>query len=76
MSFDGHEDYFKEVESAQTNFKVETLRIQRKLLYSISKHHRLWAENADSPEIAAFHIRAADSVQEVIDQYDQLLGRY
>ena len=75
MSVNQYEDYLNEVKSSHQQFKVATLRIQRKLLYSICNHHLLWAKQADNPEIAAIHLKAADSVQEAIDQYDQILGR-
>jgi hypothetical protein len=75
MSVNQYEDYLNEVKTSHQQFKVETLRIQRKLLYSICNHHLLWAKHTDNPEIAAIHMKVADSVQETIDQYDQIAGR-
>jgi len=75
MSVDQYEDYLNKLKSSHTDYKIETLRIQRKLLYSICNHHLLWAKHTDNPEIAAIHMKAADSVQETIDHYDQILGR-
>lgn len=76
MSLFQFEDYLKKIKSSQEDYKTETLRIQRKFLYSLYSHHRLWAKQTDNPEIAAFHTKAADLVQESIDQYDQILEKY
>ena len=76
MSILQYEVYLNQLKSSQEDFKVETLRIQRKFLYSIWSHHRLWATQTDDPDIASFHTRAADLAQETINQYDQILERY
>lgn len=76
MSVFQYEDYLRKLKSSQQDYKVETLRIQRKFLYSLGSHHRLWATNTDNTEIAAIHIVAANLIQEAIDQCDQLLERY
>jgi len=75
MAVNQYEDYLNELKLSHQDFKIETLRIQRKLLYSICNHHLLWAKQADNPEIAAIHMQAADSMQETIDQYDRILGK-
>ena len=76
MSLFQYEDYLQKVEASHQDYKAETLRIQRKFLYSICSHHRLWATQTDNPEIAGFHTEAANLAQETIDQYDQILERY
>ena len=76
MSILQYEGYLNQLKSSQEDYKTETLRIQRKFLYSICSHHRLWATQTDNPEIASFHTRAADLAQETIDQYDQILEKY
>ncbi len=76
MSILQYEVYLNQLKSSQDDFKVETLRVQRKFLYSIWSHHRLWASQTDDPDIASFHTRAADMAQETISQYDQILERY
>jgi hypothetical protein len=76
MSILQYEGYLNELKSSQTDYKTETLRIQRKFLYSICNHHRLWATQTDNPDIASFHTKAAAVAQEVVDQYDQILQRY
>ena len=76
MSILLHEDYLNEVKSSQRNYKVETLRIQRKFLYSLYSHHRLWAAQMDDPDITSFHTKAAVLARETIEQYDQILERH
>lgn len=76
MSILQYEGYLNQLKSSQDDYKTETLRIQRKFLYSICSHHRLWATQTDNPEIASFHTRAADLAQETIDQYDKILEKY
>jgi hypothetical protein len=76
MSILQYEGYLNKLKSSQEDYKAETLRIQRKFLYSICSHHRLWATQTDNPEIASFHTKAAALAQETIDQYDQILERY
>ena len=76
MSILQYEDYLNELKSSQEGYKTETLRIQRKFLYSICTHHRLWATQTDNPDIASFHRRAADLAQETINRYDQILEKY
>lgn len=76
MSILQYEGYLNQLKSSQEDYKTETLRIQRKFLYSICSHHRLWAAQTDNPEIASFHTRAADLAQATIDQYDQVLEKY
>ena len=76
MSILQYEGYLNQLKSSQEDYKTETLRIQRKFLYSICNHHRLWAMQTDNPEIASFHTRAADLAQEAIDRYDQILEKY
>jgi len=76
MSILQYEAYLDKLKSSQEDYKTETLRLQRKFLYSICSHHRLWATQTDNPEIASFHTKAADLVQETIDQYDKILERY
>lgn len=76
MSVLQYEDYLKKVVSSEQDYKVETLRAQRKFLYSIATHHQLWATNTDNTEVAAIHIKAANLLHEIIDQYDHLLERY
>ena len=71
-----YEGYLNQLNSSQEDYKVETLRIQRKFLYSICSHHRIWATQTDNPDIARFHTRAADLAQETINQYDQILESY
>lgn len=75
MSLLQYEGYLNQLKSSQEDYKAETLRIQRKFLYSICSHHRLWAAQTDNPEIASFHKKAAELAQEAIDQYDQILER-
>ena len=75
MSILQYEDYLNKLKSSEQNYKVETLRIQRKFLFSICSHHRLWATHTDNPEIADVHTKAAELIQETIDQYDQILER-
>lgn len=76
MSVLQYEDYLTKLKSSGQDYKVETLRTQRKFLYSIWNHHQLWATNTDNTEVAATHTKAASLLQEIIDQYDQLLERY
>ena len=76
MSVSQYEDYLRKVKSSDQDYKVETLRAQRKFLYSIGSHHQLWATNTDDTQVAAFHVIAANFVHELINQYDQLLERY
>ena len=76
MSVIQHEDYLAKLKSSQQDFKVETLQVHRKFLYSLFNHHQLWATNTDNPEIAAIHIIAANSIRETIHQYNQILARY
>jgi hypothetical protein len=76
MSVFQYEDYLTKLKSSQQDYKAETLRIQRKFLFSVCSHHRLWAKQTDDPEIASFHTKAADLIQESIDQYDQILERH
>ena len=75
MSLLQYEGYLNQLKSSQEDYKTETLRIQRKFLYSICSHHRLWPAQTDNPEIASFHKKAAELAQEAIDQYDQILER-
>jgi hypothetical protein len=76
MSILQYEGYLNKLNSSHEDYKAETLRIQRKFLYSICSHHRLWATQTDNPEIASFHTKAADLAHEAIAQYDQVLERY
>jgi hypothetical protein len=76
MSLFQFEDYLKKIKSSQEDYKTETLRIQRKFLYAVYNHHLLWAKQTDNPEIATFHTKAAELVQNSIDQYDQILEKY
>ena len=76
MSMLQYEGYLNQVKTSQEDYKTETLRIQRKFLYSVCSHHRLWATLTDNPEIASFHTKAADLAQETIAQYDQILEKY
>jgi hypothetical protein len=76
MSILQYEGYLNQVKSSQEDYKLETLRIQRKFLYSICSHHRLWATQTDNPDIADFHTKAADRAQETIEQYDRILEKY
>ena len=76
MSILQYDGYLNQLKSSNEDYKIETLRIQRKFLYSICSHHRLWAKQTDNPEIASFHTKAADLVQETIEQYDQILERH
>lgn len=76
MSILQYEGYLDKLKSSHQDYKVETLRIQRRFLYSLFSHHQLWATNTENTEIAAVHIIAANSIRETIDQYDQLLERY
>jgi len=76
MSVFQYEDYLNKLKSSQEDYKVDTLRVQRKFLYSICSHHRLWATNTDNPNIASIHKKAADLIQETIDEYDQILEKY
>ena len=76
MSVSQYEEYLRKVKSSDQDYKVETLRAQRKFLYSLYSHHRLWAKKTDNPKIESFHTKAADLVQESIDQYDQILEKY
>ena len=76
MSVFQYEDYINKLQSSQQNYKVETLRIQRKFLFSLCNHHRLWAKQADNPEIAGFHTKVADLIHESIVQYANTLERY
>jgi hypothetical protein len=76
MSILQYEGYLNQLKTSQEDYKTETLRIQRKFLYSICSHHRLWAKQTDNPEIANFHTKAADLAQESIDQYDHILEKY
>ena len=76
MSILQYEAYLSKLKTSQEDYKVETLRLQRKFLYSLYSHHRLWATQTDNPEIASFHTKAADLAQETIAQYDQILERH
>ena len=76
MSVFQYEDYLKKLKSSDQDYKVETLRTQRKFLYSIWNHHQLWATTTDNTEVVAVHTKVATLLKEVIDQYDQLLERY
>jgi len=75
MSILQYEGYLNQLKSSEEDYKIETLRVQRKFLYSICSHHRLWATQTDNPDVATFHTRAADIAQEAIEQYDKLLER-
>jgi hypothetical protein len=76
MSILQYEAYSNKLKCSEEDYKIETLRLQRKFLYSICSRHRLWATQSDNPKIASFHTKAADLAQETIDQYDQILERY
>lgn len=76
MSILQYDDYLNQLKSSEEDFKTEALRVQRRFLYSIYSHHRLWAAHTDNPDIANFHTRAADLAQESIEQYDKILERY
>jgi len=76
MSILQYEGYLNQLKSSEEDYKIETLRMQRKFMYSICSHHRLWAAQTDHPDIASFHTRAADLAQEAIEQYDKILERY
>ena len=76
MSILQHGAYLNKLKSSEADYKTETLQLQRKFLYSIYSHHRLWAAETDNPEIASFHTKAADLAQETIAQYDQILERH
>jgi hypothetical protein len=71
-----NEDYLSKVTSFHRDYRAETLRVHRKLLFSLCNQHQLWAKQTDNPEIAARHMKAADAIQETINQYDQILERY
>jgi len=70
-----YEDYLNKLKSSQQDYQVETLRIQRKFLFSLCSHHQLWAKNTDNPKIADIYRKAADLIQETLEQYDQILER-
>ena len=76
MSMLQYEGYLNQFNPSQEDLKTETLRVQRKFLYSICGHHRLWATQTDNPEIASFHARAAELARETIEQYDRILEKY
>ena len=76
MSVIQYQDYVRKVKASNQDFKVDILRTQRKFLFSICNHHQLWATVTDYPEVAAIHTKVANSLQEIIDHYDQLLERY
>lgn len=76
MSVLQYETYVEKLKSSERDYKAETLRIQRKFLFSIWSHHRLWASHTDDAEVARNHNETADLIQKIIEQYDQLLDRY
>ena len=76
MSVIQREDHLQILKLAQQNYRVETLQLQRKILYSLFTYHQLWATNTEDPEIAAIHLIAANSIGETIHQYNQILERY
>ena len=76
MSIIQYETYVELLKNSQEEYKVETLRIQRKFLFSLHSHHRLWARHTNDSGIAQSHIEIADLLQKLIEQYDQLLDRY
>ena len=76
MSILQDKGYLSKLKSSEEDYRAETLRIQRKFLCSICSHHRPWAQHTNNEEIAGFHTKAADLIQETMDQYDQILERY
>jgi hypothetical protein len=76
MSIIQYETYVEKLKTSQEEYKVETLRIQRKFLFSLHSHHRLWASHTDDSEVVQSHIEIADLLQKLIEQYDHLLDRY
>ena len=76
MSILQYETYVEMLKTSQEDYKAETLRLQRKFLYSLHSHHRLWADHTKDPEIAQHHTEIADLIKKIVDQYDQLLNRF
>ncbi len=49
---------------------------QRGYLEIVKSRHHQWAYSADDPEIRRLHLEIADSIQETMDRYYELLNTY
>ena len=76
MDVHQYEDELNNLDSAQENYKVEILRIQRKFLYAMCNHNQLWAKNTDNPEVASIHLQAADLIEKTVAQYDEFFRKH
>lgn len=56
--------------------KIESLRLQRKVLTGMVSRHGLWSTDTSRPDAASLHTQIAASIQNIIDEYDSVLAIY
>ena len=54
----------------------ESMLAQRTYLEILRSRHHQWAYATDNPEIRRLHIEIADSIQETMDRYYDILNTY
>ncbi len=62
--------------SSQQKIIEESMLAQRGYLEIVKSRHHQWAYSTDDPEIRQLHLRIADSIQESMDRYYELLNAY
>ncbi len=62
--------------NSQQKIIEESMLAQRGYLEIVKSRHHQWAYSADDPEIRRLHLEIADSIQETMDRYYELLNTY
>ena len=62
--------------SSQQKLIEESMLAQRGYLEIVRSRHHQWAYSSDDPEIRRLHLEIADSIQETMDRYYDILNTY
>lgn len=62
--------------SSQEKIIEESMLAQRGYLDIVRSRHHQWAYSSDDPAIRRLHLEIANSIQETIDRYYELLNAY
>lgn len=62
--------------STQQEMIAQSMQAQRSYLDIVRSRHHQWAYSADDPEIQQRHLEIAGLIQQIMDQYYELLNTY
>jgi hypothetical protein len=62
--------------NSQQKLIEESMLAQRGYLEIIRSRHHQWAYSTDDPEIRRLHLEIADSIQETMNRYYDILNTY